>query len=137
MFPGRAPEGCVAIAGYFGGARSPDLARLPEDDLIGLARQEFGDLIGARGAPVVARVKHWPLGLPQYEIGHLERTACLRDAEKRTPGLFVTGNYFDGPSVAACLGQAEKTARAVHGYLSLAVSITEIRVRRLMRSKSL
>ena len=117
MFPGRAPEECIAVTGYFGGARAPDLARLPEDDLIGLARQEFNDLIGAHGDPIVARVKHWPLGLPQYEIGHLERTACLRDAEKRTPGLFVTGNYFDGPSVAACLGQARKTAQAAHGYL--------------------
>ncbi len=117
MFPGRAPDDCIAVTGYFGGARSPEVARLPEADLIGLARQEFADLIGARGDPIIARVKHWPLGLPQYEIGHLERIACLRDAEKRTPGLFVTGNYFDGPSIAACLGQARKTAQTAHGHL--------------------
>ncbi len=117
MFPGRAPEGCIAVTGYFGGARSPELARLPEGDLIGLARQEFGDLIGAHGEPIVERVKHWTLGLPQYEIGHLERTACLRDAEKRTLGLFVTGNYFDGPSVAACLGQTRITAQAALDFL--------------------
>ncbi len=119
MFPGRAPEGCVAVTGYFGGARCPELARLPEDHLIAEARREFQDLIGARGEPIVARVRHWPLGLPQYEIGHLERTACLRDTEKRTPGLFLTGNYFDGPSVAACLGQAEKTASAVSAHLAI------------------
>ncbi len=118
MFPGRAPEGFVSVTGYFGGARAPNLAQLPKDDLITLARQEFSDLIGARGDPIVARVKHWPLGLPQYEIGHLKRTVCLRDAEKRTPGLFLTGNYFDGPSVAACLGQAEKTAWAVNAHLA-------------------
>ena len=119
MFPGRAPEGCVAVTGYFGGARAPDLARLPEADLIALARKEFSDLIGARGEPVVARVKYWPLGLPQYEIGHMERTACLRDAEKHTPGLFVTGNYFEGPSVSSCLERAMKTAQAALGCLEL------------------
>ena len=69
MFPGRAPEDCVAIAAYVGGVRAPDLARLPGDDLIELARTELSELIGSRGDPVVARVRHWPVGLPQYEIG--------------------------------------------------------------------
>jgi oxygen-dependent protoporphyrinogen oxidase len=118
MFPGRAPEGCVAVTGYYGGARAPDLARLAETDLVALARQEFGDLIGARGAPVVSKVRHWPMGLPQYEVGHLKRTACLRDAEQRQPGLFLTGNYFNGPAVGACLDQAEHTAKAATAHLA-------------------
>lgn len=118
MFPGRAPEGCVAVTGYFGGARMPDLAGLPESDLIALARREFQDLIGAKGDPIIARVKHWPLGLPQYEIGHLERTACLKEAEDRRPGLFLTGNYFDGPSVTACVERAIKTASNVQAHLA-------------------
>ncbi|MBT5939141.1 MAG: protoporphyrinogen oxidase, partial [Rhodospirillaceae bacterium] len=70
MFPGRAPKDCVAIAGYLGGARAPDLARLPAKDLIEIAQAEFGDLIGAKGEPLVARVRHWPRGLPQYRLGH-------------------------------------------------------------------
>ncbi len=117
MFPGRAPEGCVAVAGYFGGARAPDLARLPAADLIALAEGEFRELIGARGAPVVARVRHWPMGLPQYRIGHRRRTAALREAERRRPGLFATGNYFAGPSVAACLEQAGETSARADAFL--------------------
>lgn len=117
MFPGRAPEGCVAVAGYFGGARAPDLARLPGADLVALAEGEFRDLIGARGAPVVARVRHWPMGLPQYRIGHRGRIAQLREAERRRPGLLTTGNYFAGPSVAACLEQARKTSARADAFL--------------------
>ena len=119
MFPDRAPEGCVAVTGYFGGARAPDLGRLPEKDLIDLACREFKDLIGAKGDPVIARVRHWPLGLPQYEIGHPERKACLEDTEKRTPGLFLSGNYFDGPSVTACVERSLKTAAAVNTHLAI------------------
>ncbi len=44
--------------------------RFPAADLVELAEGEFRELIGARGAPVVARVRHWPVGLPQYRIGH-------------------------------------------------------------------
>jgi oxygen-dependent protoporphyrinogen oxidase len=118
MFPGRAPAGHVAVAGYVGGARAPEAARLSADDLVDLARQELADLIGARGAPCVARVRHWPLGLPQYRTDHGARIARLRAAEARRPGLFVTGNYFAGPAIAACLGLAAETAAKADRFLA-------------------
>ena len=117
MFPGRAPEGHVAVAGYIGGARAPELAQLPAADLVALAREEFGDLLGARGEPVIARLRQWPRGLPQYRPGHGERVAPLRAIAQRRPGLFVTGNYFAGPSVASCLAQARYTVIGVERYL--------------------
>jgi oxygen-dependent protoporphyrinogen oxidase len=117
MFPHRAPEGQVAVCAYIGGARAPDLARLPASDLIGLARAEFRDLIGAVGEPSLARVRHWPLGLPQYASGHRALIEKLGTADRRHGGLFLTGNYFAGPSVASCLCVAQETALAVHGHL--------------------
>ncbi|MHA1108503.1 MAG: protoporphyrinogen oxidase, partial [Alphaproteobacteria bacterium] len=60
MFPGRAPDGHVALTGYMGGARAPELGRIPADEAIDLARAEFRNLLGARGAPVIARARHWP-----------------------------------------------------------------------------
>jgi oxygen-dependent protoporphyrinogen oxidase len=117
MFPRRAPEGFVSLAAYVGGDRAPTLARLPADDLIELARREFAELLGAKGEPVLARVRHWPRGLPQYRVGHGELLAKLAGATVRWPGLFVTGNYFAGVSVAACVGQAAQTAIHVDAFL--------------------
>ena len=117
MFPGRAPDGHVAVAAYFGGARRPATGQASAAELIDLARAEFRDLIGAEGPPTVARVRHWPLGLPQYRIGHLDRIARIKGACDRLPGLFLTGNYFAGPSVADCLGQAQMVAAVAAGYL--------------------
>ncbi len=117
MFPGRAPEGFVAVAGYIGGARAPELACLPAPELIEIAQGEFRDLIGARGAPQVARVRHWPRGLPQYRLGHQARVAPLVALGQAAPGVFVTGNYLEGPAVATCLELAGKTAAAVEGFL--------------------
>lgn len=118
MFEGRAPEGHVSLAGYLGGDAAPDLARAPADALVALARDEFGDLLGAKGEPVIARVRHWPRGLPQYRLGHADRIETLRAAERRVPGLFLTGNYFDGPSVGACLNQASETGARASALLA-------------------
>jgi oxygen-dependent protoporphyrinogen oxidase len=118
MFEGRAPADHISLAAYFGGDGAPDLARAPSDVLVALARDEFADLLGAKGEPVVARTRHWPRGLPQYRLGHADRIAALCGAEDRLPGLFLTGNYFNGPSVGACLSQATITADHVRVALA-------------------
>lgn len=117
MFPGRAPEGMVSVLGYIGGARNPALAKVPERDLIDLTQKEFEDLLGVRGAPVVSRVRQWPLGLPQYRLGHQKITQTLESAGERTPGLFLTGNYLHGVSMGNCLEQARRTGEGVAGFL--------------------
>lgn len=117
MFPGRAPEGCVSVSAYIGGARNPDLAGESEDCLIDLARSEFEDLLGCKGEPVVASVRRWSLGLPQYRLGHIAITQKLETAAERVPGLFLTGNYLHGVSVGNCLQQASQTSDDVGAFL--------------------
>lgn len=117
MFPGRAPEGHIAVSAYIGGARAPDLARLAAPELIDLARGEFRDLIGAMGEPTVAQTRHWPVGLPQYRVGHRGLVKDLGSTHERQAGLFLAGNYFAGPSVAVCLNVARKAALAAHLHL--------------------
>lgn len=117
MFPGRAPDGFVSLAAYIGGDRAPELARLPAAELIEIARRELGDLLGTKGEPLLARVRHWSRGLPQYRIGHHARVAALNGSFERQPGLFLTGNYFAGVSVAACVAHACKTAKRAGSYL--------------------
>lgn len=116
-FAGRAPPGHVALTGYVGGCRAWELARQHPAELVELTRREFSDLLGARGRPVVARVCQWWQGLPQYRPGHQDCVARLRETEHRRPGLFVTGNYFAGLSVAACLEQAWETSVRVDSFL--------------------
>ncbi len=117
MFAGRAPEGQVALAAYVGGRRAPQAAALPERDLIDLVEGELHDLVGAVGPPTVARVRHWSRGIPQLDLGHGARMADIHMALTEHPGLFLSGNYFDGVSVTACLERAGETAEQVAGYL--------------------
>jgi oxygen-dependent protoporphyrinogen oxidase len=118
MFTGRAPEGHVALAGYVGGARAPDLAGLAPADLIDMVRREFGDLLGARGEPTIARVRQWPRGLPQYRLGHGDLVATFNTIAERCPGLYVTGNYLTGVSVGNCVTEASRTSVLVDRFLA-------------------
>ena len=117
MFEGRAPAGHVSISCYVGGARNPELARLPASDMAHLVHEELAGVLGIKGAPVVSRVRHWARGLPQYNLGHLERRNALESANDRVPGLILTGNYLHGVSIANCLASARAAAEKAHRLL--------------------
>ncbi len=113
MYEGRAPSGHVAISAYAGGTRNPELAQLDEALLQREVRRELAETLGIKGKPVLQRSRRWALGLPQYTPGHAARTSILESAAQRVPGLYITGNYLQGVSVANCLIAADETAARV------------------------
>ena len=126
MFQNRAPEGHVAISGYVGGARAPEMARMSVEDITAVALEEFRDLLGVKGQPVVSRVRQWSQGLPQLTTGHAQRLKRIEKTEQRFPGLFVTGNYFTGPAVATCVKQSLETSKRLDGYLRGTESLSDL-----------
>ena len=120
MFEGRAPTDHVSISCYSGGTRNPGVACIADADLIDLVKTELADLLGITGEPVLARTRRWVRGLPQYEIGHSARLEVLKSTNLRIPGLFMTGNYLQGVSIANCMEAAAKTASQVRIMLDSA-----------------
>ena len=119
MYEGRAPEGYVGISAYAGGVRNPETAQMPEADLVGAVHTELAGLLGIKGAPVVTRTRRWALGLPQYTLGHMGRVETLKTTPDRQPGLYLTGNYIGGVSVANCMASAGEVAAKVVQELHL------------------
>jgi len=113
LFPGRAPADQVALTTFVGGVRSPDLAQLDDDGLKQLVGRELSDLLGARGDPVVVRVRRHPRAIPQYALGHARFAGLFAAAEAGAPGLFIGGNARDGISLAYCVESGRRLARAV------------------------
>ena len=118
LFAGRAPPGHVALTAFVGGARQPGLAMLRPDEIRDLAHAEVTELLGARVAPVVARVHRWRHGLPQPGVDQAQRLGSVAALESEHAGLFLTGNYFSGVSTAACVERAFATAGRVAHHLS-------------------
>jgi oxygen-dependent protoporphyrinogen oxidase len=99
--------------------RSGDVAVLQRDDeeLAAIAAAELGDALGVTARPVAWRVTRWGGGLPQYNVGHLDRVARIRAAVADQPGLAVAGAAFDGIGIPACAATAKSAAAQVTAYL--------------------
>jgi oxygen-dependent protoporphyrinogen oxidase len=100
--------------------RSGDVAVLRRDDadLAALAAAELADAIGTAKPPVARRVTRWGGGLPQYNVGHLERVARIRASVAEQPGLAVAGAAYDGIGIPACIATARAAVTQITGYLA-------------------
>jgi oxygen-dependent protoporphyrinogen oxidase len=110
LFPGRTPEGHVALTTFVGGSRQPSLAELDSDALIGMVTSELRSLMAVREDPVYARIVRWEKAIPQYGRGHLAILEALEALQNAVPGLYLSGNYQGGIAVGDCLMSGERLA---------------------------
>ncbi|NUP81164.1 MAG: protoporphyrinogen oxidase [Nonomuraea sp.] len=94
------------------------LLQRDDGELVSLATAEMADVMGARGLPADTRVTRWGGGLPQYNVGHLDRVARVRAAVSGAPGLAVCGAAYDGIGIPACVGTARTAAARILDHLS-------------------
>lgn len=112
LFPGRAPEGHVAMTVMLGGARHAELARHPVEYQLPIVQKQLAALLGVRGEPVFQRRTHWPKAIPQYQLHHDTHLQVMAEAEKRLPGLLIGGSVRDGIGLPACLNAGRRLALA-------------------------
>lgn len=110
LFTGRAPDGHVALTVMTGGARTPNLARLHDADLLPIVSRELSALLAVKGAPVFVRRNVWPRAIPQYNLGYERFLDIMTSAETAHPGLFIGGHVRDGISLPNCVVSGEKLA---------------------------
>ncbi len=103
LFPGRAPTGQVLLTTFVGGARQPELARLPDDQLAALVRKDLEKLLSTSGLPVFQKIIRWPRAIPQYNLGHGAMLAAIETIEGAMSGLALAGYYRGGVSVPQCI----------------------------------
>jgi len=99
LFPDRAPAGHLTLTSYVGGARYPELASLPPNQLVEVVLADLRILLGVKGRPVFTHCAFYPRAIPQYNVGYGKYRELLNDIERRTPGLLFAGHYRDGVSL--------------------------------------
>jgi oxygen-dependent protoporphyrinogen oxidase len=120
LFPERAPEGCVALTCFVGGARRPQLALESEEVLVDRVLHDLRDLLGVTGAPVFVQHVRWPRAIPQYTLGYDAVKQSADAVELANPGFYLAGNYRHGVSVGDCIVSGQLTAERVAAYLTRA-----------------
>jgi protoporphyrinogen/coproporphyrinogen III oxidase len=109
---GRAPEGSAlarVYAGRFGGRNLTDET---DDELVALARSELA-LLDVRAEPTLTRVQRWPLGMPQYILGHPGRVERIEALSAEHPGSALAGAAYRGVGIPDCIASGEAAAESV------------------------
>jgi len=109
---GRAPDGFVLIRVYAGRFGGRDVVEDSDDELVGLARDELR-LLGVEAEPHMSRIDRWPLGMPQYVLGHPERLERIASALAEHPGLALAGAAYRGVGIPDCIHSGEEAARSL------------------------
>lgn len=102
--------GRVLYTCMLGGMRRPELATLPEEDVLNLAREELNALAGMSAWPALTEVVRWPRAIPQDTVGHVERMEKLDAAAARWPGLTLAGNACHGVGMSDFIHNAARLA---------------------------
>ena len=122
LFPGRAPEGHVAVTTFVGGMREPKLVNLDDRELLRVVQAELSRLIGVRGAPVFTHIQRCRRAIPQYTLGYQRYKDAIAAVEASAPGLFIGGNCRDGISLANCIESGRRLARLADAEVRMRMS---------------
>jgi oxygen-dependent protoporphyrinogen oxidase len=112
-FSHRAPEDRALIRCFLGGTRDEAVLQLPDDEILGIVREELRQILGLNAEPLFTRIYRWRGAMAQYIVGHLERVQRIESLLKQLPGLALAGNAYRGIGVPDCVRSGEKAAQQV------------------------
>lgn len=108
IFFGRSPLNMVQLRTMIGGATDPDSINLSDNELTELVHRELSEIVGINKEPDYVNIFKWSKGIPQFIMGHPEKMLKLTELESKYPGLYFTGNAYDGIGLNDCIIRSEK-----------------------------
>ncbi|HMF53078.1 MAG TPA: protoporphyrinogen oxidase [Edaphobacter sp.] len=111
-FPHRAPPGGRLLRAFFGAHSAKRVLGCGNDETAAIARMELARILGPLPEPRVTTVRRWPLSLPQYGVGHLERMAELEQRVRELEGLWLLGNGYRGVGLPDLVRDSRAAARS-------------------------
>ncbi|QDU02761.1 Protoporphyrinogen oxidase [Gimesia chilikensis] len=109
-FPGRAPEDCIQLRTFIGGAMQSEMLEHTDEELQEIVRSELDDILGLQGKPLFSKLLRHNQSMPQYHLGHLELVEQIEQQASHYPGLELAGNAYRGVGIPDSIQSAEDAA---------------------------
>ncbi len=107
-FEGRAPQGCVMLRAFLGGAGRDTLDGIDDGELVRIAHESLARLLDLRGAPRFGHARRFPNAMPHPVIGISERRSRLAVG---LPNLALCGSACGSIGLPDCIESAEQAAQ--------------------------
>jgi protoporphyrinogen/coproporphyrinogen III oxidase len=111
-WPERAPEGVALVRVFLGREGGFEVDAESDENLLKIANEAVGRILGAQGGPLRTWLRRWPSALPLYHVGHLERMQRIENALAGS-GVALTGASYRGVGIPDCVRQANETATSI------------------------
>jgi len=110
-WPDERFEGRAVLRCFIGGTGTEAGLRASNDRILADVAETLAKIYGLPAEPEASSLIRWPLAMPQYEVGHLERVAAIEGG--LPDGVFVAGQAFRGAGLPDCVGQASSVAEKI------------------------
>lgn len=119
-FEGRVFESeSVLLRAFVGGVKGRDLLEMSDEFMSEKILQELNLILGVHHLPTETLISRYPMGMPQYKVGHLEKMDHLFQLAKKSPGLFLVGNSYRGIGIPDCIHAAQQVSQEIKSYLGV------------------
>jgi protoporphyrinogen/coproporphyrinogen III oxidase len=116
-FPSRVPKHLAAVRTFIVAEWARELLDAPQKTVVELALADVAKFMGVEARPRFSHVRYWPNSMPQYVVGHEPRRRRIWEALDDVPGLFLTGNAYDGVGIPDCIESAKQTAKRINSVV--------------------
>ena len=99
----RGSDKHAVLRTYFGGPGMEWAASASDEDLVAVSASEMKDLLGLDSPVLDYKIQRWPIGLPEYRVGHRNRVQAIKNSLNQFPSLSLAGNYLDGVGLPDCV----------------------------------
>lgn len=117
IFPDHAPPNQANLRCMIGGARDPDILNHSDATLQQIVLDDLRPILGLEGEPAVSRIFRYSRGIPQYNLGHLDRIERIERHLWNHSGIFITGNAYYGIGLNDCVREAKRKAVSIREHL--------------------
>lgn len=116
IFPDQAPKDYVALRTMIGGAISPKLTELDDEQTVTLVNKELYEIMGVKAEPEFVKVFRHEKAIPQYVVGHSQTLKEIEEQLQKLSGLFLTGNAYRGIGFNDCIANAKTVSEQVFAF---------------------
>jgi oxygen-dependent protoporphyrinogen oxidase len=119
IFPGRSPDGMVQLRTMIGGATDSEAVELTDGALLDMVTEDLKPILCIAGPPAYVRIFRYKQGIPQFVIGHPARMEEMNNLLRGHPGLYFTGNAYEGVGLNDCVVRSENVVTELARYFHL------------------
>jgi protoporphyrinogen/coproporphyrinogen III oxidase len=117
-FENRAPAGAVLARAFLGGVLQSAMMQLSDDEMVGVVREEFRQLLGVTAEPGMVEVQRWPDAMAQYDVGHLDLVSDIEQTAAQIPLLALAGAAYRGVGIPDAIHSGEQAAENIFAQLA-------------------